>query len=98
MRSQTGPIVINMLKFKVITAAFKHKWRLPNVMQIKCSVFLFFYKNKIKKNAPTHFMLYAWPEREKGGQRINGMRKSSKQERERARRKEEWGERARNRE
>lgn len=49
MRSQTGPIVINMLKFKVITAAFKHKWRLPNVMQIKCSVFLFFYKNKIKK-------------------------------------------------
>lgn len=43
-------------------------------------------------------MLYAWPEREKGGQRINGRRKSSKQERERARRKEEWGERATDRE
>lgn len=27
-------------------------------------------------------MLYAWPEREKGGQKINGMRKSSRQERE----------------
>lgn len=43
-------------------------------------------------------MLYAWPEREKGGQKINGRRKSSKQERERARRKEEWGERATDRE
>lgn len=55
MRSQTGPIVIIMLKFKVITAAFKHKWRLPNVMQIKCSVFLFFYKNKIKKKCTDPF-------------------------------------------
>lgn len=36
--------------------------------------------------------------REKKGVKKNGMRKSSKQERERARRKEEWGERARNRE